>query len=189
MITRKPTISEAAKDSYNSSFNHVFMAMLLSLLFGIGWAFGFLSARDVDRDAYLTGQYLFSFLILTHAILQLILYLLRTSASREELSHLWYVATCRAQEYAPNSQTGQRSDKYIANEGTETIDLDEPVPKKAGDAPGSQAVVTTPLNGQSSTQSPSGAANQLAEDEDEDAVTSYTNKEAMETSDNKWMSE
>lgn len=90
------------------------------------------------------------------------------------------MATCRRQQYTPNSQTGQRSDKYIANEGTE---LEESVAKKTGDAPGSQAVVTTPLNGQSSTKSPSGAANQL--DDDEDAVTSYTNKEAMEASDNK----
>lgn len=179
MITRKPAISEAKKDSYNSSFNHVFIAMLLSLFFGIGWAFGFLSSKDVNSDAYLTGQYLFSFLILTHAILQLVLYLLRTSASRGELSHLWYVVTCRAQQYTPNSQTGQRSDKYIANQGTE---LEESVANKTGDAPGSQPVVTTPLNGQS-TKSPSGAANQLADEEDD--ITSYTNKEAMEASDNK----
>lgn len=151
------------------------MAMLLSLLFGIGWAFGFLSSRDVDRDAYLTGQYLFSFLILTHAILQLLLYLLRTSASRGELSHLWYAVTCRSKEYVPNSQAGQRSDKYIANK---EVELEESVAKKSGDTPGSEAVVTTPLNGESS---PSGAANQLADDED--AVTSYKNKEAMEASD------
>lgn len=165
-ITRRSTVP--SKESHSASFNHVFISMLLSLVFSIGWAFGFLSSSNVSRDAYLTGQYLFSILILVHTILQLILYLLRTSSSREAVSPLWNKVTCRSKEYELNPQGG-RSNQYLANKGVETFDLDDSSREKSKDAP--------------SNKSPAGSANQLADDKE--AVTSLTNKEAMEASDEK----
>lgn len=183
MITHWGIIPESGKDAHRSIFYHIFTAMLLSLVFGIGWAFGFLASSDVSRDAYLTGQYLFSFLILTHTVLQMILCLLRTHASREELRCVGYTVSCRRQEYKVNVKGGheQRSNIYVAsppNQGIETISLEESGKKKPPTT--TEAEVTTPMIGQNVTQGPAGSANQLADDED--AVTSYTNKEAIEGS-------
>ena len=75
---------EGTEDMHHSTFNHVVTAMLLSLPFGIGWAVVFVSSTDLSRDTYLVTQYAFSILILTHAILQMILYLLHSHTSRKE---------------------------------------------------------------------------------------------------------
>ena len=178
-MTRMSTIPEGAKDTHRSTFNHVFTAMPLSLLFGIGWAFGFVAASNVSRDAYLTTQYLFSILIFLHTILQMILHLLYAQASRDELRHVLYKATGRAKDFDVSNE--RRSSKYLSNpteSNVQGIDLEERVEKKpVDDAFTSQ---TTATNGETAVQSPVGAANQLADDKE--AVTTYTNKEAVESS-------
>ena len=170
-MTRKSKVVKP-KDSQHSVFYHVFSAMLLSLIFGIGWAFGFIASSDVSREAYLTTQYLFSFFILAHTLLQLIFYL----PSREELSRLWHVVTCRTQECEVNDDTnhGQRSNIYVAVPGeqsVEAIGLKESVLYSE-----KQPLQDTATNGSAAK----GAANRLADDPE--AVTSYTNKKAVEAS-------
>ena len=183
MMTRMTTIPEGAKDTHRSTFNHVFTAMLLSLLFGIGWAFGFIASSNVSRDAYLTTQYLFSFLILTHTILQMILYLLYTHVSQDELRYAWYRVTGRAKGFDVTEPVNERrSSKYLSNSpesNVEGIDLEERDEKKPIDD--TDTSQPTGTNDETAMQSPVGAANQLADDQD--AVTTYTNKEAMEPSD------
>ena len=187
-ITHMSTIPQGAKDTPRSTFYHIFAAMLLSLVYGLGWAFGFVASSDVSRDGYLTTQYLFSFLILTHAVLQFIFYL----PPREELRRLWYIATRRTQEYrvSGTTESGNRSNKYLASSSAdkyvEAIGLVESgrsSSEKKQPAGDTTTVDTAPLNGQT-TETPKpaiGAANQLADDKD--AATSYTNKEAIEAAD------
>lgn len=172
MMTRSSTIAPSGKAAYRSNFYHVCSAMLLSLIFGIGWSFGFVASSNVTRDAYLTTQYLFSFLMLAHAVLQLLLYL----PSRDDLRQLWSQVTCQTQRYKVSlseDRHKQRSNKYLPTEledkGGEVLSLVE----------SGTAGEKTPL---SDTRKGSvGAVNRLVDDKD--AVTSYTNKEAMEASD------
>ena len=182
MITRRspPQEGSSAKDVQRSTFNHVFTAMLLSLLYGIGWAFGFLaSSDDVSRSAYLTGQYLFSFLIFGHTVLQLFLYLLRTYACREELRRVWYVATCRAQQYEVNIENGQTqsANKYIASpeSAVEAISLEE-----SGHHGEKQPLTEEGIQPTATTTMTVGAKNQLADAVE--AKTTITNKTAVEAS-------
>lgn len=190
-----PSSSESKFEVHRSALFHNFIAMTLSIIFGIGWAFGFLaSSNDVSRGAYLTGQYLFSFLILTHTILLLVLYPIRTSASRDELKRYWYIITCRAQEYEVSAPGREgRAGQYITNaeKGTEAITLerveesghhDEKVPLAQKEVEGALPIETTPVHGHTVIENPVGAKNPLA-DEEEAAVTSITNQSAVEESD------
>jgi hypothetical protein len=167
MMTRMTTIPEGAKDTHRSTFNHVFKAMLLSLLFGIGWAFGFISSTDVSRDAHLITQYSFSILILTHAILQMILYLLHTHTSHE-------------QPCLNTTMNEPRSSKISPDAGG--IGLEARSEKTPLD--NMYTSPTTMPDSHTATQSPAGvtAAHANLHTENRDAVTSYTvtNKEAME---------
>ena len=171
IITQKGLVAKP-KNAQHSVFYHVFAAMILSLLYGIGWAFGFIASSNVSRDAYLATQYLFSFLILAHTILQFVFYL----PSREELSQLWSKVTRRSKAYEiEEAHTGQRSNDYIAvtaEKNVEAIGLEESVlysdkqPLKEATKDGS---------------APKGAANRLADEPE--AVTSYTNKTAVDGGD------
>ena len=170
-MTRKGIVAKSS-ETQHSLFYHVFAAMLLSLLYGIGWAFGFIaSSNDVSRDAYLATQYLFSFFILAHTVLQFIFYL----PPREELARLWHVVTCRAKDYEVEDDPvrGSRSNDYVAVKGLEAIGMDESVLYSE----------KQPLDdGEKGSGVAKGAANRLADDPE--AITSYTNKKAMEGSDN-----
>ena len=174
-MTRSSTIPYGGKEAYRSNFHQVCSAMLLSVVYGIGWSFGFVASGDVSRDAYLTTQYLFSFLILAHAVLQLLLYL----PSRDDLRQLWFLVTCRTQQYKVSSTEGrhrqQRSNKYLPT----------PLEEKSVDVLGLEesgsAGEKKPLADTKKAGSAIGAVNQLADDKD--AVTSYTNKAAVEASD------
>ena len=187
-----PSTSAGKLDVHRSALFHIFIAMTLSIFFGIGWAFGFLaSSNDVSRGAYLTGQYLFSFLILTHTILLLVLYPIRTSASRDELKRIWYIITCRTQKYVVSARGSERrTEQYITNaeRGTELGRVeesghhDENVPLAKKEVEGALPIETTPAHGHTVMENPVGAKNPLA-DEEEAAATSITNQSAVEASD------
>lgn len=171
-MTRASTIPLSTKNSVRSIFYNVFSAMVLSLIYGIGWSFGFIaSSDDVGRDAYLTTQYLFSFLILTHTILQLILYL----PPCDELRRLLH----RTRGYDVNEAEagqGHRSIKYMVplEQGVETIGLEE-----SGQTSDPNEA-TSQLDEKKATGS-LGAANRVTDDQE--SVTSYTNEKAVEQSD------
>jgi hypothetical protein len=173
IITRKGLVAKS-KDAQHSVFYHVFAAMILSLIYGIGWAFGFIASSNVSRDAYLTTQYLFSFLIFAHTILQFVFYL----PSREELGRLWSIVTRRSKGYDIEEPAhGQRSNDYVAvaaDKNVEAIGLEESVLYSGSEK--------QPLQEPTKDGSPpKGAANRLADDPA--AVTSYTNKTAVEGGD------
>ena len=156
------TTPEGAEDSHRSTFNYVITAMLLSLPFGIGWAVAFISSTDLSRDAYLITQYAFSILILAHAVLQMILYLLHSHASRKEQCH--------------NTTVNERSSKI-----DEGIDLEARSEKKPID--NMFASPTAPPGGHTAMHSKVSVSSLRTDDQG--PVTSYTvtNKEAMEPSD------
>lgn len=125
IMTRSGKIGELAggKERLRSSLIHTYVAMILSLLFGFGWALEFLaSTDDVSRDAYLAGQYLFSFLILTHSILLLVLHLLRSKISRGEMRKLWYTITRRSEGYNVKTSSGSGSKEKYKNAPQQTDD-------------------------------------------------------------------
>lgn len=171
IITRKGPVAKQ-KDAQHSVFYHVFSAMMLSLIYGIGWAFGFVASSNVSRDAYLTTQYLFSFLILGHTVLQFVFYL----PSREELKWLWSKITRRSRGYDVNNDTVQnpRANDYMAvtaEKNVEAIGLEESILYS------DQQPLKEAEKGDSAVK---GAANRLADDQE--AVTSYTNQKALEGS-------
>ena len=167
-MTQGGIVPKATNDSVHSIIYHIFAAMILSLLYGVGWACGFVASSDVERDAYLTTQYLFSFLILTHTLLQFVLYL----PPRKELSRLWH----RTRGYDVNeagTDQGGNSSKYQVSPNDEGIKLEESEhhsAKKPLTMGETAAVADKTVT--------SGPANPITDDKE--AVTSYTNKEAVD---------
>ena len=157
---------EGAEDMHRSTFNHVVTAMLLSLPFGIGWAIAFISSTDLSRDAHLITQYAFSILILTHAILQMILYLLHSHTTSKEPCNNATVNEQRSSKISPN---------------IEGIDLEARNEKEPIDNTFTNP--TAPQVSHTTMPSPVGAGDLRADDQG--AVTSYTvtNGKAMEPSD------
>ena len=173
MVKCMNTTPEGTEDTHRSTFNHVVTAMLLSLPFGIGWAVAFISSTDLSHDAYLITQYAFSILILAHAILQMILYLLNSHTTRKKPCNNTTV-------------NEQRSSKIFSS--VEGIDLEARNEKKPID--NILTSPTAPPVSHTTMPSPVGAGDLRTDDQG--AVNSYTvsNEKAMEPSDepNKLMS-
>ena len=77
----------------------LFIAMALSLLFGLGWAFGLIGSSSLPRGASITGQYIFSIFIGFQGVLIFILHAVRSADAREEWQRWWYTLTCRSEQY------------------------------------------------------------------------------------------
>lgn len=61
----------------------LFMAMILSVNFGLGWAFGLLATAEFPEEVYLTFVYLFSIFVGVQGILIFLLHCVRANAARQ----------------------------------------------------------------------------------------------------------
>ncbi len=93
MTHRKKKWSEE-KQKMNKEYKKLAVIILtLSVLFGLGWAFGFLIPTDLHSDGVVVStvaQYIFSILVGFHGVLIFILYCLRSPEVRQEWSR-WFV--------------------------------------------------------------------------------------------------
>ena len=198
-MTRSPSVgfSQGKFDAHRSALFHNFTAMILSLIFGIAWAFGFLaSSDDVSRGAYLTGQYLFSFLTLIHTILLLVLPLLRTNELREMIKRLWYTVTCRTQQYKFNESSAptgrkvsyivreEKAEEAITLENVEDSGRREKVPLM-NEVEGALPIETSPAHSELPGVKQTGAKNLLADAEDATTIANQLTLEPAEDAEEK----
>ena len=100
MHTRR-TAAMTGKDSNIKSMiaKHLLIAVVLSLLFGLGWAFGLIGTSSLPREAYLPAQYIFSIFMGLQGVLIFFFHAVRSPDAREEWKKWWYFATCRRGSY------------------------------------------------------------------------------------------
>ena len=91
------------------------IAMVLSLLFGLGWAFGLIGSSSLPNGVSITGQSIFSIFIGCQGVLIFLLHAVRSADAREEWKRWWYGITCRTEQYRIYQTTsitpGSRSKK------------------------------------------------------------------------------
>ena len=91
----------SAKDTNVKSViaKHLLIAVVLSLLFGLGWAFGLIGTSSLPQRAYTPAQYIFSIFMGIQGVLIFILHAVRSREAREEWKKWWYTVTCRRNSY------------------------------------------------------------------------------------------
>ena len=77
----------------------LFIAIVLSLLFGLGWAFGLIGSSSLPSGVSITGQYIFSIFIGLQGVLIFFLHAVRSTDAREEWKRWWYWITCQTEQY------------------------------------------------------------------------------------------
>ena len=101
--------------------SHLLIAAILSLLFGLGWAFGFIGTTSLPPSVYVPAQYIFSIFIGIQGVLIFILHAIRSADSREEWKRWWYTLTCRSETYHVRrtmSFSGSGSTRVVARKAT-----------------------------------------------------------------------
>lgn len=102
---------------------YLLIAVILSLLFGLGWVFGLIGTSSLPPGVSIPAQYLFSIFIGLQGILVFILHAIRSPDSREEWKRWWYSITCRAEQYrvfrtasiTGTTSTTRQENIYITN--------------------------------------------------------------------------
>ena len=92
---------------------HLLIAVVLSLLFGLGWAFGLIgTSSQLPEEAYTPAQYIFSIFMGIQGVLIFLLHTVRSQEAREEWKKWWYTATCRSKtQFHEQNLTGLSSNK------------------------------------------------------------------------------
>jgi len=87
------------KDKKSMVARYLLIAMMLSLLFGLGWAFGLIGTSSLPAGVSIPAQYIFSIFIGFQGVLLFVLHAIRSPDSREEWKRGWYTITGRADKY------------------------------------------------------------------------------------------
>lgn len=91
----------ATKDTNIKSMvaKHLIVAVILSLLFGLGWAFGLIGTSSLPEAVHIPAQYIFSIFVGIQGLLIFLLHAVRSPKARDEWRKWWYIATCRRSAY------------------------------------------------------------------------------------------
>ena len=100
-IHSRRTAVLSAKDTNMKSViaKHLQIAVVLSLLFGLGWAFGLIGTSSLPQKAYIPAQYIFNIFMGIQGVLIFVLHAVRSQEAREEWEKWWYTITCRRDLY------------------------------------------------------------------------------------------
>lgn len=91
--------------------NYIAVLAILSILFAVAWVFALIGTSDVATDVNEAAQYIFAVFIALHAVFTLILHTVRVPEAKQVWTHLWYLLTCKRDQYAP-------SRTYVTSEPT-----------------------------------------------------------------------
>lgn len=120
-LCRHAISSKTGTTRRRTIFSHLLIAAILSLLFGLGWAFGFIGTTSLPSSVYIPAQYIFSIFIGIQGVLIFILHAIRSADSREEWRRWWYTLTCRSEIYHVRrtmSVTGSGSTRVVTRKAT-----------------------------------------------------------------------
>ena len=134
-IHSRRTAVRSAKDTNVKSViaKHLLIAVVLSLLFGLGWAFGLIGTSSLPQEAYTPAQYIFSIFMGIQGVLIFILHTVRSQEAREEWKKWWYTVTCRRNSYelkrrASFTVTSSSSRGHVTTLETSTAVLEKSMP-------------------------------------------------------------
>ena len=134
-IHSRRTAVISAKDTNVKSViaKHLLIAVVLSLLFGLGWAFGLIGTSSLPQEAYTPAQYIFSIFMGIQGVLIFILHTVRSQEAREEWKKWWYTVTCRRNSYelkrrASFTVTSSSSRGHVTTLETSTAVLEKSMP-------------------------------------------------------------
>ena len=100
MYSRRNTIKTAKYTNvYLISIieRHLLVAIILSLLFGLGWAFGLIgTSSQLPEEAYIPAQYIFSIFMGIQGVLIFLLHAVRSRVARKDWKNWWFTVTCRS---------------------------------------------------------------------------------------------
>ena len=100
MHSRRTAVMSAKDPNMKSVIaKHLLIAIVLSLLFGLGWAFGLIGTSSLPKEAYLPAQYIFSIFMGIQGVLIFLFHAVRSPEARGEWKKWWYTATCRRNSY------------------------------------------------------------------------------------------
>ena len=100
MHSRRTAVMSAKDPNMKSVIaKHLLIAVVLSLLFGLGWAFGLIGTSSLPEEAYTPAQYIFSIFMGIQGVLIFLFHAVRSPEAREEWKKWWYTATCRRNSY------------------------------------------------------------------------------------------
>ena len=78
---------------------HLLVAAVLSILFGLGWAFGMIGTSSLPKEVYIPAQYIFSILMGLQGVLIIILHGICSPDVHEEWKQLWNIAVNKSRNY------------------------------------------------------------------------------------------
>lgn len=154
--------ADMTKSNRSVVLRHLLIAAVLSLLFGLGWAFGLIGTSSLPEEVFVPAQYIFSIFVGLQGVFIFILHALRSSDAREEWKRWWYTVTGRAEQYrvlqtasttgtlrTKNTYTDRRTSatsptdsfRLASGSATEKVPLNEP--EKVPDIPMSDVMDTT----------------------------------------------
>lgn len=90
------------KEARSRVQNYMAVLTILSILFAVAWIFALIGTSDVAADVHEAGQYIFAVFITLHAIFTLILHTVRLSEAKGVWTHLWFLLTCKGDQYVPS---------------------------------------------------------------------------------------
>ena len=97
--TRDAVASAKDPNMKSAVTKHLLVAIVLSLLFGVGWAFGLIGTSSVQDEAQTAAQYIFSILMGIQGIAIFLLHAVLSREARKEWKKWWYTVTCRRNSY------------------------------------------------------------------------------------------
>ena len=93
--------SKEEKAFYINSKQLFFMAMILSINFGLGWGLGLAATAELPRELYLVFAYMFSLFVGMQGFLIFLLHCARSSIARNFWAYIFYiVCLCKKQSEA-----------------------------------------------------------------------------------------
>ncbi len=87
------------KSSRSVVLRHLLRAVVLSLLFGLGWAFGLIGSSSLPKEIFILAQYIFSIFVGLQGVFIFIFHAIRSPDAREEWKRWWYTVTSMAEQF------------------------------------------------------------------------------------------
>ncbi len=115
LIRHAAKSADVTKTNRSAILRHVLIAIILSLLFGLGWAFGLIGTSSLPEEVYIPAQYIFSIFVGLQGVFIFVFHTIRSPDAREEWKRWWYTATGRGEKYRvlqTASTTGTLRTKY-----------------------------------------------------------------------------
>ena len=87
--------AKATKNTFSVVRRQLILAVVLSTLFGLGWAFGLIGTSSLPKEVYLPAQYIFSIFVGMQGVFIIVFHGIRSRDAREEWKRWWGIVTSK----------------------------------------------------------------------------------------------